>query len=79
MLQGLPKVRTSSVSTTIFTATSPAASPTTYNPSVSTAGHNHMAFRTGFGTAGVNAVNGSNVTVSAGAVTASPRRAASIA
>ena len=42
-----------------------AASPTTYNPSVSTAGHNHMAFRTGFGTAGVNAVNGSNVTVSA--------------
>lgn len=42
-----------------------ATNKTTYDPSVATKGHNHMSFRTGFGAAGVNAVDGSKVTVSA--------------
>lgn len=42
-----------------------AAAPTTYNPSVATNGHNHMSFRTGFGTSGASALDGSKVTVSA--------------
>jgi len=42
-----------------------AASPTTYNSSITTSGHNHMSFRTGFGTTGLNSVDGTNVTVNA--------------
>lgn len=42
-----------------------ASNKTTYDPSVATKGHNHMSFRTGFGAAGLNAVDGSKVTVSA--------------
>ena len=42
-----------------------AASPTTYSASIATAGHNHMSFRTGFGTTGLSNVDGTNVTVNA--------------
>lgn len=42
-----------------------AGNPTVYNASVATYGHNHMSFRTGFGTTGLTNVDGSNVTVSA--------------
>lgn len=42
-----------------------AAAPTAYNSSVSTQGHNHMSFRTGFGTAGTAALDGSKVTLTA--------------
>lgn len=42
-----------------------AAAPLVYDPSVVTQGHNKMSFRAGFGTAGVTALDGGNVTVSA--------------
>ena len=42
-----------------------AAAPTVYSPSVATEGANHFSIRVGFGTSGLAAVDGSNVTVSA--------------
>ncbi len=42
-----------------------AASPTTYSSSIADGGHNRMSVQVGFGTAGVEAVNGSNVSINA--------------
>ncbi len=42
-----------------------AAAPTVYNSSVNTGGHNRYSMRAGFGTSGLTAVNGDNVTISA--------------
>ncbi|MBS1838532.1 MAG: hypothetical protein JST64_12645 [Actinobacteria bacterium] len=41
------------------------SAPTTYDPTVKTEGHNRLSFRVGFGAAGVNAVDGTNVTLAA--------------
>ena len=45
--------------------TNAAADPANYNALVSTAGHNKMSLRAGFGTTGVTQVDGSNVTIAA--------------
>ncbi len=42
-----------------------AANPTAYSSSVNDGGHNRMSIFTGFGTSGLAAVNGSNVTINA--------------
>jgi hypothetical protein len=42
-----------------------AAAPSVYNAGVATGGHNRFSLRAGFGTAGVSAVSGSNLTISA--------------
>ncbi|MFM7509849.1 MAG: pilus assembly protein TadG-related protein [Actinomycetota bacterium] len=41
------------------------SAPTVANSGVTTEGHNRMAFRTGFGTSGLNEVSGANVTLAA--------------